>query len=161
MQENPSFIQPEESIRNVSMAELVPLFQEQLEMGRSVRFAPRGVSMLPMLRPGLDTVVLSPAPERLRKYDLPLYQRDNGHYVLHRVVEAGETYTCVGDNQFRLEPGIRREQIIGLVTGFRRNGRDYSTGHPGYRLYCRLWHYSRGIRHVYHRAKGWIRRHIR
>ena len=79
MQENPSFLQPEESIRNVSMAELVPLFQEQLEMGRSVRFAPRGVSMLPMLRPGLDTVVLSPAPERLKKFDLPLYQRDNGH----------------------------------------------------------------------------------
>jgi hypothetical protein len=89
--ENPIFLQREEKVRNVSMAELVPLFQEQLEMGRSVRFAPRGVSMLPMLRPGLDTVVLSPAPERLRKYDLPLYRRDNGHYVLHRVVEAGET----------------------------------------------------------------------
>ena len=161
MQENPTFIRPEEKVRNVSMAELVPLFQEQLNAGRSVRFAPRGVSMLPMLRPGLDTVVLSPAPERLKKFDLPLYQRDNGHYVLHRVVQTGETYTCVGDNQFRLEPGIRPEQIIGLVTGFRRNGRDYSMEHPGYRLYCRLWHYSRGIRHVCHRAKGWIRRHIR
>lgn len=161
MQENPTFIRPEEKVRNVSMAELVPLFQEQLNAGRSVRFAPRGVSMLPMLRPGLDTVVLSPAPERLKKYDLPLYQRDNGHYVLHRVVEVGETYTCVGDNQFRLEPGIRREQIIGLVTGFRRNGRDYSMEHPGYRLYCRLWHYSRDIRHFCHRVKGWVRRHLR
>lgn len=161
MQENPSFLQVEERVRNVSMAQLVPLFQEQLDAGRSVRFAPRGVSMLPMVRPGRDTVLLSPAPERLKKYDLPLYRRDDGHYVLHRVVAAGETYTCIGDNQFRLESGVRRDQVIALVTGFRRNGRDYSVSHPGYRLYCRLWHYSRGIRHFRHRALGWLRRRIR
>ena len=30
---------------------------------------PGGVSMLPMLRQGLDQVVLSPLPEKLKKYD--------------------------------------------------------------------------------------------
>ena len=64
--------------------------------GQSVRFSPRGVSMLPMLRQGRDSVVLSPAPKQLRKYDLPLYRRDDGSYVLHRVVKAGQTYACMG-----------------------------------------------------------------
>lgn len=161
MQDDRSFLQAEEQTRSVSLEALIPLFQERMAAGQSVRFAPRGVSMLPMLRPGIDTVVLSPAPEQLRKYDLPLYRRDDGHYVLHRVVQAGETITCIGDNQFRPEMGIRRDQVIAIVTGFSRSGRDYSVTHPGYRLYCRFWHHSRCIRHFLRRALGWLRRHLK
>lgn len=161
MHHNTPFLPTEERVKTVSMTDLVPLFQERLEAGQNVRFAPRGISMLPMLRPGLDTVVLSPAPEQLQKYDLPLYRRDDGHYVLHRVIRAGETYTCIGDNQFTPEPGIRRDQVIALVTAFRRNGRDYSVSHPGYRLYCRFWHHSRSARHFLRRALGWLRRHLK
>lgn len=143
-----------------SMEALVPLFQERLEAGQQVRFSPMGTSMLPMLREGRDSVVLSPAPERLRKYDLPLYRRDNGAYVLHRVTEAGQDYTCIGDNQFIPEPGVRRDQVIAVVTGFRRNGRDHTVTEPGYRLYCRLWHHSRKLRHFWRRGLRWIKRHI-
>ena len=144
----------------VSMEALVPLFQERLAAGQQVRFSPMGISMLPMLQPGRDSVVLSPAPERLRKYDLPLYRRDNGTYVLHRVTEAGDTYTCIGDNQFVPEPGVRRDQVIAIVTGFRRNGRDHAVTEPGYRLYCRFWHYSRPLRHFWRRGLRWIKRHL-
>ena len=147
-------------IVQASMEALVPLFQERLEAGQQVRFSPMGISMLPMLREGRDSVVLSPAPERLRKYDLPLYRRDNGAYVLHRVTEAGNTYTCIGDNQFTTESGVRRDQIIAVVTGFRRNGRDHTVTEPGYRLYCRFWHYSRPIRHFWRRGLRWIKRHL-
>ena len=142
------------------MDALIPLFRERLEAGQQVRFSPMGTSMLPMLRQGRDSVVLSPAPERLSRYDLPLYRRDNGAYVLHRIVEVGETYTCIGDHQFVSEPGIRRDQIIAVVTGFRRKGRDHTVTEPGYRLYCRIWHHSRPVRHFCHRALRWIKRHI-
>lgn len=161
MHQNTPFLPMEERVKTVSMTDLVPLFQERLEAGQNVRFAPRGISMLPMLRPGLDTVVLSPAPEQLQKYDLPLYRRDDGHYVLHRVIRVGETYTCIGDNQFTPEPGIRRDQVIALVTAFRRNGRDHSVRQPGYRLYCRFWHHSRSVRHFLRRALNWLRRHLK
>ena len=142
------------------METLVPLFQERLEAGQRVRFSPMGTSMLPMLREGRDSVVLSPAPKRLSRYDLPLYRRDNGVYVLHRVTEAGNTYTCIGDNQFIPEPGVRRDQVIAVVTGFRRDGRDHTVTEPGYRLYCRLWHHSRPLRHFWHRGLRWIKRHL-
>ena len=144
----------------VAMDDLMPLFREQLATGNSVRFSPRGVSMLPMLRQGRDCVILSPLPEKLKKYDLPLYLRDNGKYVLHRVVAVGETYTCIGDNQFVYEPGLRHDQMIGLVTGFCRDKKQYSVEDPRYRLYCRVWHYSRPLRHFCSRALGWIRRHL-
>lgn len=142
------------------MEDLVPLFLERLEAGQQVRFSPMGTSMLPMLREERDSVVLSPAPQRLRKYDLPLYQRDSGAYILHRVTAVGETYTCIGDNQFVYEHGVRPDQVIAVVTGFRRKGRDHTVTEPGYRFYCRLWHYSRPLRHFWHRGLGWLRRKL-
>jgi len=102
-----------------------------------------------MLREGKDQVVLSPLPEKLRKYDLPLYRRSNGQYVLHRVVKAGEEYICAGDNQFFLERGLRHEQMIAVVSSFIRDGKVYSCDHFGYRLYCRFWHHTRFIRRVW------------
>ena len=144
--------------RFAALDDLMPLFREQLAMGHKVRFSPQGVSMLPMLRQGIDSVVLSPLPQRLHKYDLPLYQRANGKYILHRVVEAGETYTCMGDNQFVPEPGLEHSQMIAVVTSFCRGGREIPVTDPGYRLYCRFWHYSRPIRRFWRRGMNFLRR---
>lgn len=143
-----------------SMDSLMPLFRERLAAGQTIRFSPRGISMLPMLRQGQDSVVLSPVPEKLKKYDLPLYQRRDGKYILHRVVEAGETYTCVGDNQFELERGVEYDQMIALVTAFYRGDKEIRVDSPGYRLYCRFWHYSRPVRHIWRRGKRWVRRRL-
>ena len=142
-----------------SMEAMMPLMVETLAKGRSVRFSPKGVSMLPMLRQGRDSVVLSAAPEKLRKYDIPLYRRDNGQYVLHRIIGTGDTYTCMGDNQFRPESGIRSDQIIGVVTAFYRGERQIPMTDPGYRIYCCFWHHSRPLRHFFRRAIGWLKRH--
>ena len=146
---------------DVPLAELMPMIQAYLAEGKTVKFSPRGISMLPMIRQEMDSVVLSPLPKKLRKYDLPLYQRDDGHYVLHRIVKVGETYTCVGDNQFELEHGLRHDQMIALVTEFYRGDQKHSVTEFSYRLYCRFWHYSRGLRHFWRRGKGWLRRHLR
>ena len=147
--------------KELPLEQLMPLIRERLEAGKSVKFSPRGISMLPMLRQGIDSVVLSPLPEKLQKYDLPLYQRKSGQYVLHRIVAVGERYTCIGDNQFVYEPGLEREQMIALVTAFTRGEKRYSVTEPGYRLYCRLWHYSRPLRHFWRRGIGWLKRHLR
>ncbi len=127
----------------------MPLIREQLAAGGSVRFFPRGISMLPMLRQGKDAVILSPVPEKLKKYDLPLYQRDDGKYVLHRIVGVGEHYSCVGDNQFAIEKGLRHDQMIAVVTSFSKGEKEYSVNSVRYRFYCRFWHYSRPVRRIW------------
>ena len=147
-------------IHSASMEVLGPLMVERLATGQSVRFSPKGTSMLPMLRHGKDNVILSPVPTRLKKYDLPLYQRDNGQYVLHRVIQVGTTYTCMGDNQFIPETGLRHDQMIGIVTGFYREGKFHDVQEWGYRLYSRIWYHSRHLRRFWRRAKGWLRRHL-
>ena len=51
-----------------------------------------------------------------------LYRRQNGAYVLHRIAAIGAdgTYMMCGDAQTVLEPGIRREQLLAVVTDFAR-----------------------------------------
>lgn len=146
---------PEHGVR---MGDVLPLMLETLARGQSVRFSPRGTSMLPLLRQGVDTVTLSPVTGRLRKYDLPFYRRADGSFVLHRVVAAGENYTCMGDNQFQPEPGLMQEQMIAVVTAFSRGGKEYSVRHPLYWLYCRFWHASRPVRHLWRRGLARVRR---
>ena len=140
--------------------DLMPLFREQLSTGGSVRFSPKGTSMLPMLRPGIDSVVISPVPEKLKRYDLSLYCRPDGRYVLHRIVRVDEGYTCMGDNQFVEEKNVHHDQMIGLVTAFYRGQRCYSVTNVWYRLYCIFWYRSRYVRRFGHRLWSWFRRYI-
>lgn len=156
--------------KTASLEYLMPVFRERLDSGQSVRFSPQGTSMLPMLRQEIDTVVISPLPEKLNKYDIPLYQRTNGQYVLHRIVaveqirsesdsaELACTYTCMGDNQFVKEPGLTHDQMIGLVTEFYRGGKRVTTDQLSYKLYCRMWYHSRHFRHFWIRAVRKLRR---
>ena len=131
-----------------NLQEMLPLISECLSMGQSVKFAPRGISMLPMIVQGRDSVILSNPPDKLKKYDIALYRRHDGSFVLHRVIKVRQTYTCIGDNQFKAEKGIEHSQVIAVVTAFTRNGKTYSTSCAGYRLYCVLWHISRTMRRI-------------
>ena len=148
-------------IREVRLEQLMPLFRKHLAAGHSVRFGPKGTSMLPMLRQGIDTVELSPLPQKLKKYDLPLYQRKNGQYVLHRIIAVEDTYTCMGDNQFDPEPGLTQAQMIGVVTAFYRGSQRHEVNTLRHKLYCRFWHYSRPWRKFWRRGKAWLRRHLK
>lgn len=148
----------EAKVQFAHMADLLPLMEEALAAGKSVTFSPMGISMLPMLRQGVDTVRLSPIQGKLSKYDLPLYRRDNGKFVLHRIVEVGETYTCMGDNQVDPEPGLRPDQMIAVVTAFTRGDREIPVTSPGYRLYCRIWVGAAPLRKFVRRVKNRLKR---
>lgn len=122
----------------VNLSELLPVIEEQLNEGKEICFSPNGESMKPMLEPGRDSVILSSPPSSLKKYDLPLYRRKNGAFVLHRVVkvEKNGSYTMCGDNQYFWERGINNNQIIGIVKSFTRNGKEFSCTDFRYKCYC-------------------------
>ena len=61
--------------KEVGLDDVMQIIAEKLEAGGSVTFNPKGTSMLPMLRDGDDTVVLSKPKGRLHLFDLPLYRR--------------------------------------------------------------------------------------
>ena len=69
------------------------------------------------------------------------YCRANGSAVLHRVVSVRSdgTYTMCGDHQYIREPGIRHDQIVGLVTTLNRKGKEIPVTALRYRLWVRFW----------------------
>lgn len=86
---------------------------------------PIGTSMMPMIRERIDTVKLVKPKGSLRKYDVILYQRKDGTYVLHRIIGVKkDSYVLCGDNQFIKEFGVTDDMIIGVVDGFYR-GENY------------------------------------
>ena len=114
--------------------------EETLSRGESVRLTVTGNSMYPLLHSRRDTVLVSPA-DSVKKYDITFHKRQDGRYILHRVVGVNRdgTYQIAGDNEVKPEPPVSREQILGVVTEFTRWGK---TCHPkGFRywLYVRIW----------------------
>ena len=139
------------------MEELMPLIREALSNGTSVRIRPRGTSMLPMLREETDSVVLSPVDAPLKKYDLPLYCRDNGKYVLHRIIDVKDGYYVIrGDNTYVKEK-VPDEWILGVMTEFYRGDKHIVANSKKYRAYVRFWKFIYPLRHAVRRMKeiGW------
>lgn len=123
----------------IPMEELAQLLQLQLVEGGRATLNVTGSSMKPMLQGQRDTVFLVP-PADPQRGDVILYRRDTGMYVLHRIVRRVDEkeLICSGDNQWKPEK-VSTEQIMAVVCCFRRNGKQYSIRHKGYRLYVWLW----------------------
>ena len=139
---------------------------ERLSAGQTVRYLGfRGVSMRPMLRQGKDYVELSPLPEKLKKYDLPVYRRSDGQYVMHRIIGEKEgRYICLGDNTITLEY-ISPEQMIGMVSAFKRGEKRIEVCNRYYKLYCFIWVLVSPVRIFLFKGKNklfrWIKRFIK
>ena len=145
----------ERSKKRVKTSDFFAVVLEALDSGSRVAFTPRGRSMTPTLRDDQDVVYLTRATNPTR-YDVVLYRRDSGQYVLHRIVGVASdgTFVLCGDGQTTLERGIRREQILAKVAAFKRGGLsvDCETSRS-FRLYSRFWVASRSFRALYWRFR--------
>lgn len=113
-----------------------------------------GDSMYPFIKPR-DLLVIEKLDSPLKKYDVPLYKRDTGQYVLHRIVKIknGEYYIC-GDNRDHLERGIEDRHIIGLLTEIVRDGKTISVYSSRYRFYTSLLPFRRFIIRIKNKNKA-------
>lgn len=134
------------------IADYAAAIREVMDSGGEFTLYPRGTSMLPLIVQGRDSVTLVKA-EEFRTGDIAFYQRENGQYVLHRVIAAdGETYTMCGDNQLAPEYGVKPEQIIAKAAYITRKGSKITPRSLTYRLYVLLWR-SSFIRRAYFRLR--------
>lgn len=112
--------------------------EQLLERDGVLVYRTRGTSMEPMLRQDRDIITVRVPSGRLRKYDVALYKRGPDH-VLHRVVGLDDGgYRIRGDNTYSTEY-VPEEDILGVLTEFRRKGRNIRVSDPGYRCYTRIW----------------------
>ena len=115
-------------------------FEEQLVKNGKLIYTNKGDSMMPLIRQDKDLLVIKPVHGRLKKYDVPLYKRDSGQYVLHRILTVRKNdYVICGDNRWIKEYGIRDRHIIGVLSAVIRDGKEVSVNDMKYKLYVHLW----------------------
>lgn len=130
------------------------LIRSRLEEGGTVSFTPKGGSMLPMLRANGDSVTLGYPPEQIKRGTVALFVSgadDEKKYVLHRLVSVDRSrdkYVFCGDKRTECDPPVKREAVIGVVTGFVSRGRASDMKEPGYKLYSAWMVATRHIRPV-------------
>lgn len=138
-------------------------FEEEIQKNGKLIYTNSGDSMEPLIRQGRDVLVISEVQGRLKKYDVPLYKRDSGQYVLHRILKVRKNdYVICGDNRWQKEYGITDRHIIGVLTSVIRNGKkEMPVTAPGYRLYVHLWCDFFIIRGLIIRTKYFLKRRFR
>lgn len=115
-------------------------FEEEIKKSGRIIYTNVGNSMMPYIKRGRDVLVISEVNGRLNKYDIPLYKRDSGQYVLHRILKVRENdYVICGDNRWNKEYGITDRHIIGILTGVIRYGQEIPVTSRKYRIYVHLW----------------------
>lgn len=123
----------------ISLQEIYPIIKEKLEAGGTVQLPITGTSMNPLLYWGRDTVELIKC-DNPQKYDIIFYRRDDGSFVLHRIVgKNDESFILCGDNQVKKEYGITDKNIIAVVKSITRKGKTFSVDKALYKLYVKLW----------------------
>lgn len=116
--------------------ELSPIMQEILQAGGTVKLKPRGISMLPFIRPDMDEIILRYPSQRLRKGDIFLYRRSCGKLVLHRLIRMkGQKLVFRGDNQIHSECDITKEQLIGVISTVRRGEKEIAADSVAFWFY--------------------------
>lgn len=96
-----------------------------------------GDSMQPMLVEGRDTVIIKKPEFPLKKFDIPVYKRDD-HYTMHRIIKVTRRgYVICGDNRTNLERDITDDKIVGVLVAFYHNGEYVEYGDRKYMQYAR------------------------
>ncbi len=123
----------------------------------------KGTSMNPMLKEGRDRVVIKTLKGEIKKGDVVLYMRENGAYVLHRVYKVtGSTLVCCGDNHTVLEYGVKKDGVLGILTGYYKGNTFVDVNKNfSYKVYKLFWGDRRNFRNFIFKIKTKIKRIIK
>ena len=133
-------------------------FEDEINENGKLIYTNKGCSMMPLIKQNRDILIIEKPTGKLKKYDVPLYKRDSGQYILHRILKVRENdYVICGDHCWAKEYGITDKHIIGVLTGIVRNGKEVSVTDFKYRCYVHLWCDFFPIRAFILKAKYFIR----
>lgn len=127
-----------ERVENTAV--MMERYRALLAQGDTLPVPVVGNSMAPFLVHLRDTVLVAAPVRPLKTGDIVLYQRDSGAYILHRICAVqGESFTLIGDAHTVREPGIRRDQIFGVVVSAQRKGREQTPGCFWWDFFACVW----------------------
>ena len=132
------------NVKNIAIAD----YKTELESKGVIAFVPSGNSMWPTLKNKGQSVIIERKTDRLNKFDVGFFIRDNGAYVLHRVIEVlPDGYMMIGDSQFNTEK-VLENQVFGVMKGFYEGEKFISCDSKKYIKKVEKWFRRKRIRRL-------------
>ncbi len=127
------------NVRKTDNDILIPIVLESVNSGSDARLKISGFSMYPLVSNWRDSVLLTKV-DSIKKGDVPLIKRDDGSYVLHRVVKIKDGKLGLrGDYEQKIEYPVSAENVVAVAKGFYRNERFISCDSMLYKFYKMFW----------------------
>ena len=108
---------------------------------RGVCYLPTvGISMAPLFYTHKKVVILERPAARAKKFDVILFHRNDGRYILHRVVKVlPNGYFTRGDNFMKNDAFVPEEQYVAVMTGYFKDKTTVTIRDFWYRMYVLFW----------------------
>lgn len=113
--------------------------------GSEVTFVPKGNSMLPFIRGGVDSVVLVKADD-IGVMDIVL-ARANSTFVIHRIIAMdGDEVVLMGDGNIAGVERCHREDVLAKVAVIVKDGRRRDCTGWAHWIKARIWKFFLPLR---------------
>ena len=127
-------------MRRVDTDVYVSMLRDLVNEGKECRLLISGSSMAPFLVHERDSIIFSKPDRELRRGDMVFYQRDNGQFVMHRILHVKpEGLYIIGDAQTEVEGPVKPEQVFALVTKVNRKGKWVGPGNFWWWFFSTVW----------------------
>lgn len=125
-------------MRAISVEQWLTLTREGIDL--PIHIPLYGHSMHPLIRRQKDIVTVRSLKRPLKKGDIVLFLRADGHYVVHRVHLLREDgVQTLGDHCSAPDAPIAASDVLGIVTHIRRGKLTFCVDTPVWRAAGRLW----------------------
>ena len=127
-------------MRRVDTDAYVSMLRDLVNEGKECRLLISGSSMAPFLVHERDSILFSKPDRELRRGDMVFYQRDNGQFVMHRILHVKpEGLYIIGDAQTEVEGPVKPEQVFARVTKVNRKGKWIGPGNFWWWFFSTVW----------------------
>lgn len=127
-------------MRRLDTDAYVSALRDLVNEGKECRLLISGSSMAPFLVHERDSIIFSKPQRELQRGDMVFYQRENGQFVMHRILHVKpEGLYIVGDAQTEIEGPVNPKQVFAVVTRAQRKGKWIGPGDFWWWFFRTVW----------------------
>lgn len=127
-------------MRKLDTDALISTLRDLVNQGQEVRIVISGNSMAPFLIHERDSIVFSKPDSPLKRGDMVFYQRENGQFVMHRILHVKpEGLYIIGDAQVEIEGPVDPSCVFARITKINRKGKWIGPGQFWWWFFQHIW----------------------
>lgn len=127
-------------MRKLDTDAYISTLRDLVNQGKEVRLIVSGSSMSPFLVHERDSILFSKPDSPLKRGDMVFYQRENGQFVMHRILHVKqEGLYIIGDAQVTIEGPVNPSCVFARITKVNRKGKWIGPGQFWWWFFQHIW----------------------